>query len=104
MKLYLDDERPTPDGWVRSYTVKETLDWLKTGRVTHLSLDNDLGSNDPSTEGFNVLDKLEEWVHDVDGFPIPIITIHSANAGRTPSMRKIAAKLELIRQSRLSED
>ena len=97
MKLFLDDSRETPEGWIRVYTVGDTLRMLGTCQVTHLSLDNDLGEG--MLEGHTVLDRLEEWIHEDPTFPIPIITIHSANAGRTPSMRQVAAKLEKIRQS-----
>lgn len=101
MKVYLDDERPTPSGWHRTYSVDETLHCLSSRTVTYLSLDNDLGSLDPTTEGFNVLNILEEWVHFDPTFPIPIITIHSSNASRVASMLKVVAKLEAIRKSRL---
>ncbi len=101
MKLYMDDERITPEGWERSYTVEETKEKLLTRTVTHLSLDNDLGSEDPKTEGYNVLNWLEEEVFHDPTFPIPIITVHSANAGRTPMMRMVAAKLEMIRQQQV---
>lgn len=101
MKVFLDDLRPTPDGWYRVYTVEETKRILQTRNVTHLSLDNDLGSEDYKTEGFNVLNYLEEVVHFDPAFPIPIITIHSSNEGRAPMMRMVAAKLECIRQQQV---
>lgn len=93
MKVYLDDERPTPDGWVRTYTVAETIDLLKTRQVTEISLDNDLGDLDPYTEGFNVLNWLEESVYEDPSFPIPVISIHSSNAARAQQMRQVIKKL-----------
>ena len=42
MKVYLDDVRQAPEGWVRTYTVAETIELLKTGEVVELSLDHDL--------------------------------------------------------------
>lgn len=101
VKLYLDDDRQTPDGWVRVYGIEQAKTVLRSRRVSHLSVDNDLGSLDPKTEGFNLLNWLEETVHDDPTFPVPIITVHSANAGRAPSMRQTAAKLELIRQQQV---
>jgi hypothetical protein len=101
MKVFLDDERPTPAGWFRTYNVEDTILSLSFRNVTELSLDNDLGNLDSKTEGFNVLNWLEEMVYLDPTFPIPIITIHSANAGRTPAMRQAAAKLELIRQQQI---
>ncbi len=101
MKLYMDDERVTPEGWQRTYDIEETKKFLETRTVTHLSLDNDLGSLDPTTEGYNVLDWLEEQVYFDPTFPIPIIYIHSSNASRATSMRQVAAKLERIRQQQV---
>lgn len=78
MKVYLDDERKTPDGWHRTYTVEETCELLKSGNVSDLSLDNDLGEG--LLEGYKVLDWLEEQVYADPNFPIPQnISIHSAN-------------------------
>lgn len=104
IKVFLDDERETPEGWTRTYGVETTITSLLTRQVTHLSLDNDLGSEDPKTEGFNVLNWLEEQVYFDKTFPVPIITIHSANAGRTPMMRQVAQKLEHIRQQQIAEN
>lgn len=44
MKLYLDDERPTPEGWVGVKTYTECVAVLASGDVTHISLDHDLGT------------------------------------------------------------
>ena len=99
MKIYLDDERTTPEGWHRTYTVEETIILLETRQVEELSLDNDLG--DGLKEGYVVLDLLEEMVYNDPTFPIPIIYVHSANAGRTPSMRQVVKKLDRIRQERM---
>jgi len=101
MKVYLDDTRQAPEGWQRTYTIEETKNLLDTRQVTHLSLDNDLGSEDPKTEGYNVLNYLEKLVYFDSTFPIPIITIHSSNEGRAPMMRMVARKLEFIRQQQL---
>ena len=101
IKLYLDDERETPEGWLRVWGINQAKIILGTRLVSHLSVDNDLGSQDPKTEGFNLLNWLEEQVYNDPTFPVPIITVHSANAGRVPSMKQTADKLELIRQQQV---
>jgi hypothetical protein len=101
MKVYMDDARQTPAGWERTYTVEETKDRLRTRLVTHLSLDNDLGSIDPATEGYNVLNWLEEVINDDMSFPIPVMTVHSSNAARAQSMRQTINRLEFIRQQQI---
>lgn len=39
MKLWVDDSRPAPAGWVHVETVQDAIDRLATGEVTHVSLD-----------------------------------------------------------------
>jgi hypothetical protein len=58
VKIYLDDERTTPEGWFRTYTVAETIAALETGKVTEISLDHDLGSMDE--DGYDVALWIEQ--------------------------------------------
>lgn len=44
MKLWLDDVRREPDGWIRCKTVQEVINHLLTGLVEEMSLDHDLGT------------------------------------------------------------
>lgn len=84
MKVYLDDERQTPTGWVRTYTSQETIELLRTGRVIELSLDHDLGST--KDNGYEVILWIEEHVHHY-GFEPPVnIVIHSANSSAAQKM------------------
>lgn len=77
LKIYLDDERSTPDGWVRAYWPDEVIKFLETGKVTHLSLDNDLG-DDKRGQGKDVIQWIEEKVA-LENFKPPEIFVHSAN-------------------------
>lgn len=99
MKLYMDDERVTPTGWSRTYTVEATIGLLVTRQVTHLSLDNDLGEG--QQEGYKVVDWLEETVYNDKTFPLPEITIHSANASRVEYMKRAVQSIERIRQQQV---
>ncbi len=99
MKVYMDDERETPEGWLRSYTVEETISLLETREVTDLSLDNDLGEG--LQEGYKVLDWLEEIVYFDKTFPIPVVTVHSANASRVQYMQRALKAIERIRQQQV---
>src|SRR5512143_2665315 len=96
MCVFRDETCETAQGWTRTYNIEETKALLLTRKVTHLSLDNDLGSEDPKTEGFNVLNWLDEQVFNDPTFPIPEMAVHSSNAGRAPSMRQAIRRLELI--------
>ena len=45
MRVYLDDERNTPAGWVRVYWPDEAIALLEAGLVSEISLDHDLGDD-----------------------------------------------------------
>ena len=70
VKVYLDDCREAPEGWLRTRTARETINLLAmTGCVTHLSLDHDLGE-DPSVGcGYDVLLWIEKAVAERDFSP-----------------------------------
>jgi hypothetical protein len=91
MKVYLDDERPTPDGWVRVYWPIEAIALLEQGVVKEISLDHDLG-NDSIGTGYDVILWIEEAVATRNFVP-PKIAIHTAN----PSARvKMLAGVQAI--------
>ncbi len=77
MKVYLDDERIAPDGWLQVRWPDEAIKLLQTGCVMYLSLDHDLGDDLRGT-GYDVLLWLEQEVS-LNGFLPPEITIHTAN-------------------------
>ena len=91
MKVFLDDERQTPEGWVRTYTVNETIDLLKSGEVTDLSLDNDLGEG--VEEGFRVLDWMEAEVIGGGFKPPENMQVHSGNPVRKIYMRDLINRI-----------
>lgn len=107
MKVFLDDVRDTPEGWVRTYTVQETIDLLKTKKVTHLSLDNDLGIPGSENEGFQVIRYLEDLCDprndEADlSFPIPECKVHSSNSDRIKDMTMGIAKLHAWKEDQTS--
>lgn len=93
MKLYLDDERLAPDGWLQVRWPDEAINLLKEGHVTHLSLDHDLGDDKRGT-GYDVLLWIEEEVVSRQFAP-PEITIHSANPA---ARQRMVAAVDAIRK------
>ncbi len=98
MRVYLDDERVTPEGWTRTYWPDEVIALLKTGQVRELSLDHDLGDDERGT-GYDVVLWIEEAVA-LEGFIPPTISVHSANSSARDKMlsgirsiEKLAKKL-----------
>lgn len=91
MKVFLDDERTTPEGWVRTFWPEEVIALLKTRQVSELSLDHDLGDDEHGT-GYTVLLWLEEQVA-VHGMAPPRIHVHSANSSARLKMEAAIATI-----------
>jgi len=84
MRVFLDDERSTPEGWVRVYWPDEAIALLESGAVEELSLDHDLGDDERGT-GYDVVLWIEEAVA-LRGFKPPRISVHSANSSARDKM------------------
>lgn len=102
MKIYLDDERPCPPGWIHCRWPQEVIRLLERGGVTHVSLDHDLGDAESSVRegrtertGYDVILWIEEQVA-LHGFYPPAITVHSANAGRRGEMEAGIRSIERL--------
>lgn len=92
IRVWLDDERPAPEGWTAVRWPQEAIDWLKTQRVTHISLDHDLGDDTRGT-GYDVIVWIEVEVRR-SGFNPPLITVHSANPAARARMAAGVAVIE----------
>lgn len=99
MKVFLDDERRTPEGWARVYWPDEAIALLQTGQVTEISLDHDLGDDARGT-GYDVVLWVEEAVH-LQGFVPPRMHVHSANSAARVRMLAGIAAIELAHSSKI---
>ena len=84
MRVYLDDERSTPAGWVRVFWPDEAIALLEAGLVSEISLDHDLGDDERGT-GYDVVLWIEEAVA-LRGFVPPRMHVHSANSSAREKM------------------
>lgn len=87
LKVWLDDERPAPDGWTPVRWPEEAISLINKGNVSHISLDHDLGDDDHGT-GYDVLLWVEEQVHINPDFVLPDINIHTANPSASDKMHR----------------
>jgi hypothetical protein len=92
MKVYLDDERIAPEGWVQVRWPDEAIMLLESGGVSHLSLDHDLGDDRRGT-GYDVLLWIEREVVLRQYVP-PEIFIHTANPAAS---RRMLAAIKAIK-------
>lgn len=75
MRLWIDDVRPAPEGWIWVKTSKEAINFIQHNPVTEISFDHDLGEEDTA---YDVALYLEEGA--ILNFTKKVIWhIHSAN-------------------------
>lgn len=102
MKLFVDDIRDAPEGWVLARSISEAINFIDMyrGSITHLSLDHDISIqvevkggyyNRPSPDTFQVVAKyaveLVAWEETLA--KDWVITTHSSN----PTGRKAIIKI-----------
>lgn len=93
MKIFLDDLRSCPKGFELCRTVKEAVALLKTGKVTLISFDHDLGDG---PNGVSLANWIEFQVY-LKRIPCPDWRVHSANPvgkGNIQKAMKAAKRFE----------
>jgi len=101
--VFLDDNRPCPDErWTLVNWPQEAIDILKTGNVTHLSLDHDLG-NDRRGKGYDVILWIEKQVATNDFKPPKVMLAHSSNESAKLKMRAGIRAIRKIYNQKLKE-
>jgi hypothetical protein len=60
MRIWLDDERPAPAGFMHAKTAREAIKAIEAGLVTEVSLDHDLGEGNFQGSGYEVAEFIEE--------------------------------------------
>jgi hypothetical protein len=88
MKLWLDDEREAPVrftcfsttcDWTVARNAQDAITFLKTGLVTEISFDHDLGPREHYGDGYDVAKWIEEAAFE-GRIPRIIWRVHSGNA------------------------
>jgi len=76
IKIWLDDERPSPKEYVHLKTVSECIELLETGKVRHINFDHDLGTK---LTGHDLALWIEKRAFEDSNFRVPSYAIQSAN-------------------------
>lgn len=86
MKIWLDDKRPMPVEFdTQLMSAYSVIMLLKTGKVTHIGLDHDLGDEELVGNGHMVADYIEEGAY-FGWFPRIIWSIQSSNGPEVTRM------------------
>jgi len=108
MKLWVDDERIEPLGWVRCTTAENAIAVLQGGGVTELSLDHDLDTfvdtrNGESREltGYDIAVWIEAACQGGRWESVPsVIRCHSANPVGAKRIMQSIAQIAKMREHR----
>ena len=92
-KVWLDDERQAPEGWLHITSASAVIGMLKQGRVGEMSLDHDLGLEYET--GYDVLTWIQEQVF-VNNFKPPQIHIHTANPVARQHMVNTLERIKIL--------
>lgn len=81
MKIWLDDLRPAPEGWLWVKDAESAVLALdEYGEdVAIISLDHDLGDVERNTTGYDVLLWIEERLSQDPSMSLPLIHFHADN-------------------------
>ena len=99
VSVFLDDIRKEPQGFIRTYTVNETIELIQYCQTHHiqiniLSLDNDLGEFE--RDGYKVMDWIDEECILNKDFVLPKkILVHSSNPTAKRRMEQVISRLYL---------
>lgn len=91
IKVYLDDLRHAPDGWIRLIDAQSCLSILREGIVSELSLDHDLGEESPN--GTWLVKQICADVRD-GKYTLPLCRVHSQNPVGRRRMEEMIADLK----------
>lgn len=80
-KLWIDDIRPAPEGWIHLKTSQEVIDFLtevkeKGNKLDIISFDHDLGGDDTTRP-------VVRWMAEHEFWPFPCLVPHCQSSGST---------------------
>ena len=98
VRVWLDDRRPAPEGWVHVRTPEQAIELLRRGEVEELSLDHDLGLDVGARErtGYDVLLWLEREVAEGRIRPPRLMSVHSGNVGAVGRMEQAIGSIRRL--------
>lgn len=97
MKIWVDDMRPAPFGWIQCNTVNSTIELLSAVQkfgslkaVYEISLDHDAG--DFAHDGGGDYIKILDWLESMNFIDMPKIKLHTMNSVGRENMQRIIDK------------
>ena len=103
MKIWLDDVRQAPDGYIHFKTAEELIVFLRKNfqNTIFLSLDLDHDLGEKCLSGLDVLNWIDERSFLDTAYVPPKIDVHTDNAAVYIKMKNISNKLNELRENRI---
>lgn len=98
LKIYLDDKRTTPDGYVRVFWPSQVFDLIEEFDTEEISLDHDLGDDDTGT-GYDVVLYIEEKVYFNRDWVVPVLKTHTDNSSAREKMQRGIKQIENLKSA-----
>ena len=99
MKLWVDDIRLEPLGWVKVSDGENAIEILNTYPVEEISLDHDLGSG--FYTGYDVACWIENQFLCNENFIAPAMNVHSQNPVGVAKIKAVIESIERIRAAKV---
>lgn len=103
MKLWVDDIRPAPEGWVRAKTVTEAIRLIHTNPIEEVSLDHDISYKVSIGHGDarpfcapETFEPVARFISVVRHYNDLKITLHTANAVAAKKMADILSGFDVM--------
>lgn len=97
MRIFLDNFKEAPIGWVHAYTAEEAIRLLANFNVTDLSMDNEVNNGD--APGYYVLNWIENQIL-YSHYKPPKIHTHATNANNFKRMSTIIDSINALVENR----
>lgn len=98
MKLFIDDIRPIPEGWIGARNIGDAAFFMRNQTFTAISFDNDMGEEKEGADLANWLEqKLATGEFSKERFKNCVFTVHSSNPAACVRIEQALVKIrELI--------
>jgi hypothetical protein len=90
VKVYVDDERTAPEGWVQAWNIRDAIKLIEDNYqdITHIDFDYYLSKDNQHHTGLRLLQELKYSGLDIFHQPKENYTFHSSDESMNQRMRE----------------
>jgi len=97
VKLYIDDTKPIPPGWVGVRSIGDAAFFMRNQTFSAISFDNDMGEEKEGADLANWLEqKLASGEFSKERFKNCVFTVHSSNPAACVRIEQALASIKKL--------